>query len=478
MSSDKVPIPDVLAWRYASAAMCEIWSASGRVLLEREFWIAVMKAQRELGIAIPTQAILAYEQVKRQVDLKRIEMRERRLRHDVKARIEEFCQLAGYEHIHKGMTSRDLTDNVEQLQIVRSLRLVRLKYVAVLQALARWAERYQSLMLVARTHFVPAQPTTLGKRIAMFGQEMLLAFANLETLMDSYPMRGLQGAVGTQLDQWILLENNPASLQNLQEKIRRHLGFSQVLNAVGQVYPRSLDYEVVSTLYHLSSGIANLAKTFRLMAGLELVSEGFQEGQVGSSAMPHKMNMRNCERINGFHQILNGYLNMLMGLSGDQWNEGDISDSVTRRVALPGSMYAMDGQLETLLTILDEMTFFESIINEELSRYFPFLATTTLLMEATRRGCGREEAHNAIKTHALAVVESMRTSRTVSNHLAERLAADSRIPLSAGEINEILRDPSRFVASSESQVSRFVEEVHKLTRRYPEASEYKPAPLL
>ena len=494
MSSDKTPIPDVLAQRYASVAMCEIWSESGRILLEREFWIAVMKAQQELGVAIPTEAIAAYEQVKEQIDLPRIEKRERLLRHDVKARIEEFCHLAGHEHIHKGMTSRDLTDNVEQLQIVRSLQLIRVKYVASLQALARWAERYQSLMLVARTHFVPAQPTTLGKRMAMFGQEMLLAFARLETLVDSYPMRGLQGAVGTRLDQWILLENeknpppleggaggggtDPEALRKLGMKIRRHLGIAQMLNAVGQIYPRSLDYEVVSTLYQLSSGIASLAKTLRLMAGLELVSEGFLEGQVGSSAMPHKMNMRSCERINGFHQILNGYLNMLMGLSGDQWNEGDVSDSVTRRVALPGAMYAMDGQLETLLTVLAEMRFFESVIDEELSRYLPFLATTTLLMEAIRRGCGREEAHEAIKTHALAVAEAMRASRQTPNDLPERLAADPRIPLSVGEIKDILRDPARFVASSESQAQRFVKEVRQLSARFPEASRYKPAPLL
>ena len=478
MSSNKAFIPDILAQRYASAAMCEIWSASGRILLERDFWIAVMKAQQELGISIPTEAIAAYEQVKEQIDLTRIEKRERLLRHDVKARIEEFCQLAGHEHIHKGMTSRDLTDNVEQLQIVHSLQLIRHKYVANLQALARWAERYQSLMLVARTHFVPAQPTTLGKRLAMFGQEMLVAFARLEILIDSYPMRGLQGAVGTQLDQWILLEYDSESLQKLGEKIRQYLGIPQVLNAVGQVYPRSLDYEVVSTLFQLSSGMASLAKTLRLMAGLELVSEGFQEGQVGSSAMPHKMNMRSCERINGFHQILNGYLNMLMGISGDQWNEGDVSDSVTRRVALPDAMYAMDGQLETMLTVFDEMQFFESVIDEELARYLPFLATTTLLMEVIQRGCGREEAHDAIKTHALNVAENMKTSRQISNDLPERLAADSRIPLSAAEIKEILKDPARFVASSENQVQQFVADVHQLTKRFPDAVLYKPEPLL
>ena len=470
-------IPDILAHRYASTAMCKIWSAKGRILMEREFWIAVMKAQQSLGVAIPPEAIRAYEQVKETIDLTRIEEREQILRHDVKARIEEFCALAGYEHIHKGMTSRDLTDNVEQLQILHSLKLIRFKYVAVLHVLAQWAERSQNLMLVARTHNVPAQPTTLGKRLAMFGQEMLIGFAHLEHLIAQYPLRGLQGAVGTQLDQQTLLNNDREALRQLDEKIRDYLGVQEVLHAVGQIYPRSLDYHVVSALYQLSSGISNLAKTLRLMAGQELVTEGFQQGQVGSSAMPHKMNMRSCERINGFHTILNGHLNMLMGLSGDQWNEGDISDSVVRRVALPGAMYATDGILETALTVLKEMGFYESAIQQELAHYLPFVATTTLLMEASRRGGGRETLHEAIKAHALAVVQDLRAGQIAQNDLPQRLAADSRIPLSLQEIHAILQDSARFMASSKIQVQHFVAQVSDLAKRYPEAQTYEPAPV-
>lgn len=478
MSLEKANIPDVLAQRYASTAMCHIWSPQGRFQLERELWIAVLKAQRDVGIPVSEDAIEAYEKVKNQIDLESIEARERVLRHDVKARIEEFCALAGYEQIHKGMTSRDLTDNVEQLQILRSLQLIRTKYVAALRTLAQWAERYQSLMTVARTHNVAAQPTTLGKRLAMFGQEMLLAFSRFESLLERYPMRGLQGAVGTQLDQWVLLNNNAEAVQQLGEKVRQHLGFTHVLNAVGQVYPRSLDSDVVNALFFLSSGASNLAKTMRLMAGNELVTEGFQKGQVGSSAMPHKMNMRSCERVNGFHNILNGYSNMLMGLSGDQWNEGDVSCSVVRRVALPGAMFAIDGQLEALLTILKEMGFYESVLDQELSKYLPFLATTTILMEAVRRGSGREEAHEAIKTNAVAAIQAMRSGETVTNDLPERLAADNRIPLNLDEIQAILKDPTRFVASAESQVQTFVQQVNQLVETYPEAATYQPAPLI
>jgi len=478
MSIDKPVIPNVLASRYASLEMCKIWSAEGRILLERELWIAVMKSQKELGIDIPDEAINAYENVKTQIDLESINRRERTLRHDVKARIEEFCDLAGFQHIHKGMTSRDLTDNVEQLQIIQSLRLIRTKYIAALQRLAKWSTSTRSLMIVGRTHNVPAQPTTLGKRLAMFGQEMLLAFGRLDHLVQNYPLRGLQGATGTQLDQKVLLNNDADALTQLTEKIQHHLDFTHALNAVGQVYPRSLDEDTVHCLYNLSSGISSFAKTLRLMAGHDLATEGFKKGQVGSSAMPHKMNTRNAERINGFHNILNGYVNMLMGLSGDQWNEGDVSCSVVRRVALPGAMYAMDGQLETLLTVLEEMGFYEEIIAQELSRYLPFLASTSILMESVRKGCGREETHEAIKEHSVSVAQALRNGQITQNDLPQRLANDPRIPLSLEEIQSILNNPENFIASATQQVDAFVQEVEQLVRQYPEGADYQPQPLI
>ena len=191
-------IPNVLAERYASPAMKDIWSPAGRIAIERDFWIAVMKAQRDLGVAIPAEAIADYERVKDKIDLVSIAARERKTLHDVKARIEEFSDLAGRQFIHLGLTSRDLTENVEQLQIFRSLQVVRMKTAAALLALSKRAAAHRDLMLTGRTHNVPAQPTTLGKRIAMFGQEMLVAYTRLDELVERYPVRGLKGAVGTQ----------------------------------------------------------------------------------------------------------------------------------------------------------------------------------------------------------------------------------------------------------------------------------------
>jgi len=475
--SDKPRIADVLADRYASPEMAALWSPEGKVRLERELWIAVMRAQRGLGVEIPQEAIEAYERVKDVVDLDSIRRRDRILRHDVKARIEEFCALAGHEHVHKGMTSRDLTENVEQLQIRRSLELLASKYAACLHHMARRAREFRDLVLTARTHNVPAQATTLGKRLAMFGEEMLIAFRRLESLLADYPLRGIKGAVGTHLDQ-LTLVGDPRGVDRLEDEVRRFLGFERLLGSVGQVYPRSLDMEVVGAVYQLGAGPSSFARTLRLMAGQELVTEGFQEGQVGSSAMPHKMNARNCERIDGFQVVLNGFLNMVMGLAGDQWNEGDVSCSVVRRVALPGAMFASDGQLDTTLTVLNEMRVFVPMVTAERDRQLPFLATTTILMEAVKRGAGREKAHEAIKQHATEAIRELRSSGHLERDLVARLAADPRLGLTQSELRDILARDQALVGSAASQVDAFCARVGEITARFTTAATYVPPPLL
>ena len=474
----KAPITNILATRYASVKMCGIWSPEGKVRLERELWIAVAKAQAELGLDIPAEAIAAYERVKDNISIENIDARERALRHDVKARIEEFCGLAGFEHIHKGMTSRDLTDNVEMLQIRDAMRLIRGKYISVLRHVSGLAARYADVILAGRTHNVAAQPTTAGRRIAMFGQEMLVAFRRLESTLEGYALRGIVGAVGTALDQLTLFGGDTTKVARLNERIMEHLGFRARLDALGQVYPRSMDYEVVSALYQLASGPASFCRTLRLMAGAELAGEGFKEGQVGSSAMPHKMNSRSCERVCGFLAILNGYLNMTAALCGDQWNEGDVSCSVVRRVALPDAFFAADGMIETFLTICNEMGINKPVVEQELRRYLPFLATTTILMEAVKRGAGREQAHDAIKRHAVAVARAMREEGQRENDLARRLGEDPAIPLSAAEIESLLADAAAFTGAARSQIEAFRTQVNGLIASDPAAAGYEPENIL
>ncbi len=470
-------VPNVLATRYAAADLAAIWSPEHKIVLERQLWIAVLKAQQDLGIDVPEGVVGAYEAAVDPVDLDSIAARERITRHDVKARIEEFCALAGHEHIHKGMTSRDLTENVEQLQIRQSLLMIRDRAVATLARLARLAGEHETTVMAGRSHNVAAQATTLGKRFATIADEMLVAVTRIDELLARYPLRGIKGPMGTAQDMLDLLDGDAAKLAGLETRVAAHLGFEQVLTSVGQVYPRSLDFEAVSALVQLVAGPSNLATTIRLMAGLELVTEGFKEGQVGSSAMPHKMNTRSCERVNGLAVILRGHLSMVGELAGDQWNEGDVSCSVVRRVALPDAFFAADGLFQTFLTVLDEFGAFPAVIQRELDRYLPFLATTKVLMNAVRNGVGREEAHEAIKEHAVGVALEMRKGLAV-NDLFDRLAADARLGLSRAQIEALVADPIEFTGAAVDQTRAVVAAVEALVAQHPDAAAYAPGDIL
>jgi adenylosuccinate lyase len=475
--SGVVSVPNVLATRYAGADLARIWSPEHKVVLERQLWIAVLRAQRDLGVAVPDGVVEAYEKVVDDVDLASIAKRERVTRHDVKARIEEFSALAGHEHIHKGMTSRDLTENVEQLQVRSSLQLVRQRMVATLARLGRLAVEHEALVMAGRSHNVAAQATTLGKRFATVADEMLVALARVDDLLVRYPLRGVKGPMGTAQDMLDLLDGDAGRLEELERRVAEHLGFAHVLTSVGQVYPRSLDLDVVSALVQVVAGPSNLATTIRLMAGHELVTEGFKEGQVGSSAMPHKMNTRSCERVNGLAVVLRGHLSMVSELAGDQWNEGDVSCSVVRRVALPDAFFATDGLFQTFLTVLDEFGAFPAVVQRELDRYLPFLTTTKVLMTAVRNGVGREEAHEAIKQHAVAVALEMRQGLE-RNDLYDRLAADPRLGLTRDQIEALVAEPITFTGAAVDQVRGVVRRIEEVVENDPEAAAYSPGAIL
>lgn len=462
----------LLADRYASAAMREIFSPEAKIVLERKLWIAVMRAQSELGHLIDKDVITDYENVITKVDLASIDKREKVTRHDVKARIEEFNALAGHEAIHAGMTSRDVTENIEALQIRNGLDVVHTKVVALLARLAEAAVKYVDQPIAGRSHNVPAQVTTIGKRFATITEELLFAYERLTALQERYPMRGIKGPVGTAQDSIDLLGSSAAH-QALEQAIAKELGFSNLLDSTGQIYPRSLDYDVLTTLVQLASAPSNLATAIRLMAGAELVTEGFKAGQVGSSAMPHKMNTRSCERVNGLAVVLRGYASMISELSGNQWNEGDVSCSVVRRVAIADAFYAFDGLMETILTVLDEFGTFPALISAELERQLPFLATTKILMAAVKAGVGREVAHEVIKEHAVKATIATREGK--ANSFFDELAADDRIPLDRAALDQLIGQPLDFAGDAGQQVSRVVARVNLITNKFKTASQYSAA---
>ncbi len=469
-------IPHVLATRYASPEMAELFSVERRIIAERRLWIAVLRAQQELGVTVPEGAIAAYQAVSDQVDLASIAARERRTRHDVKARIEEFNDLAGYEQIHKGLTSRDLTENVEQCQLRDALRLIADRMVATLARLATLAAQHSMLVIAGRTHNVTAQPTTLGKRFATVAAELLLAYRRCTDLLEHYPLRGIKGPVGTAADAAELFGGDQARLSEFEARVADHLGFDSVMTSVGQVYPRSLDFDLVAALVQASSAPANFATTVRLMAGHELVTEGFRPGQVGSSAMPHKMNSRSCERINGLAVVLRGYLSMVSELVGDQWNEGDVSCSVVRRVALPDACLAADGLFNTTIAVLDDFGVFPAVIERELMRYLPYLSTTKVLLAAVQAGVGREQAHEVIKEHAVAAALAGRDGKDID--LIGELSAEPRLELSRAKLHAVLADPLSLTGVAGAQTAEVVRQVEAVVVEHPDAAGYTPAPLL
>jgi adenylosuccinate lyase len=431
--------PNVLATRYATKEMVAIFNPVNKIVNERKFWITILKLQQKAGLPITDSDIKAYEKVIEKVDLDSIDKREIKTRHDVKARIEEFNALAGVEKIHIGLTSRDLTENIELIQIKAGLELTEYRVLQTLFLLNEKISKYEKTYMVGRSHNVAAQVTTLGKRFASCAEELLFAHTALKELIARLPLRGIKGPVGTSQD---ALDAMGKDFANLEKSIAEEFGFENTWASVGQIYPRSVDFEVVSKLLQIASAPSSMATTIRLMAGSGLVSEGFKEGQVGSSAMPHKINSRSSERINGMMVLLRGYNIMAADLAGDQWNEGDVSCSVVRRVVIPDSFYVLDGLLHTFMTILNEFGIFEEKINAELSEQLPFLATSKILMECVKAGMGREAAHEIIKKYA--------TSTTPSNFFTV-LVGERDFSLTLDQLDELIQNPEEFAGLAVEQ---------------------------
>jgi adenylosuccinate lyase len=440
--------PNVLATRYATKEMVAIFDPVNKIINERKFWITILKLQHKSGLPITDSDIKAYEQVVEKVDLASIDKREMKTRHDVKARIEEFNALAGVEKIHIGLTSRDLTENIELIQIKAALELIEHRTIQTLFLLNEKITKYEKTYMVGRSHNVAAQVTTLSKRFASCAEELLFSYASLKELIARLPLRGIKGPVGTSQD---AISAMGKDFEKLEKSIADQFGFENTWVSVGQIYPRSVDFEVVSKLLQIASAPSSMATTIRLMAGSGLASEGFKAGQVGSSAMPHKMNSRSSERINGTMVLLRGYNTMAADLAGDQWNEGDVSCSVVRRVVIPDSFYVLDGLLHTFMTILNEFGIFEEKINSELSEQLPFLATTKILMECVKAGIGREDAHELIKKHA--------TTTTPGSFFAA-LASEKNFPLTLDQLNKLIQNPAEFAGLAIEQAKKVKEMVN------------------
>jgi len=462
----------ILSERYASNEMRQIWSTERKVIIERILWIDIMRFQASF-LSIPEDAIKSYESVLQQVNLDRITEREAKTRHDVKARIDEFNSLADHQYIHLGMTSRDLTENVELFQIRESLQIVIEKTALLLDSINQKIEKYSDLAMVGRTHNMPAQVTTLGRRFASWAEELIFAFENLENLCDRIPLRGIKGAIGTSSDLGSLIGSGARSIDGV---VQESLGFTHSLEAPNQTYPRSIDFEVISCLVQIAMAPSNIATNIRLMSGIGIVAEDFGQEQTGSSAMPHKINPRLSERVNSLTVVMKGFLTMISGISGNQWNEGDVACSATRRVALQDSFMAVDGILDTTIYLVRTLNVFEGEINRELEENLPTLLSTKILSLAVLSGARREEAHEALKRHSHSGLNDKRVFGR--NTFLERVVSDSSLRVSQELIDEVQGNPLSLTGFAHVQSMSVSHKIREILMKFNLGLTYQERPII
>ena len=446
-----------LSTRFASSEMQHAWSDARRAQLWRGVWLAVAQAQQELGVNIPQAAIDGMRANIKTTDFAAVAQHEKRLRHDVMAHVRAFGESApaAQGFIHLGMTSQDVVCNADALVLRDALQIIANKFARVIDRIATFALKQRNLPCLGFTHFQPAQPLTLGKRATLWGQDFAIALQDIELRLAGVKLKGLRGATGTQFS-FLALLGDAAKVEQLEAKFCAFLKWSPdaVWSVCGQTSPRVFEATVLNALAVGACAIHKCCNDIRLLANLREVEEPFEQDQIGSSAMPYKRNPMRCERATGLARFVIGLAPVAMATASEQWLERTLDDSSARRLALPEAFLALDGALDVMINVLGGLVVNESVIATRLHNELPFVATEDILIAAVRAGVDREQAHNAIRTHALAAAERVKLGQ--SNDLAARLSADALF----AKINiASALDPVRLTGRSAQQTDRWIASV-------------------
>lgn len=448
--------------RYASPEMAWIFSARHRFGLWRELWIALAEGQRELGLPITAEQVDALRKVAGDVDLARVAELERRTRHDVVAHLRHYAEQADRIHpgaggiLHLGATSAFITDNTDVLLFREALRLLEGRLAAAGRELAGFARRTRAIPCLAYTHFQPAQLTTVGKRACLWLQDFLMDLTELRHRLAGLRVRGVKGTTGTQASFLTLFQADHQKVRELDRRLARRFGFAESFPVTGQTYSRKQDSQILQTLAGIAETCHKYGTDLRLLQGVGELSEPFDAEQVGSSAMAYKRNPVRAERMCGLARrlitdSLNGPLNTSV-----QWLERSLDDSANRRLVLPDAFLCADAILGLAAHIAAGLTVREEMVASRVARELPFMATETLLMEASLRGGDRQELHERIRRYSLEAQESL--VRGGGNPLIGQIVGDPDFRLTREEVEPWL-DPVGFTGRSAAQVDEFLEEV-------------------
>lgn len=462
-----------LVTRNASREMASIFSPRRRAVTWRRVWVALAEAQREMGLPIRASLVRALRAKVADVDLRAAAKYEKRLRHDVMAHLHAFAdQVPGAGGVlHLGATSMDIVDNADLILMREAMGLIRQWLVTAIDALAKQARRHRKLACLGFTHYQPAQPTTVGKRITLWCWDFVRDLEEIDTRIARLRFRGIRGATGTQASFLKLFDGNGAKVRRLEKLVAAKLGFKACEPVTGQTYSRKVDAQIVAALANIAAGVHKFANDIRLLANLKEVEEPFGKSQVGSSAMAYKRNPMLCERATGLARFVICLAQSAFQNAAEQWLERTLDDSSNKRLLIPEAFLATDGMLQIVAHVADGLVVYPEVMRSRLDAELPFLATEDILTAATAAGSDRRRVHERLRVHSQAAAAEVKMHGR-PNDLLDRLRSD---PLFAGVSAGRILEPEAYVGLATRQVDEFLRSViAPLKRKHSRTPRRKP----
>jgi len=436
--------------------MTELFSDDTKFRTWRRLWVALAQAQKELGLPITDQQIEQLQQHVDDINYAEANAREREVRHDVMAHVYAYslqCPDAK-AIIHLGATSCYVGDNADIIIMRDALKLIRRRLVNCIDKLADFALKYKDMPTLGFTHFQPAQLTTVGKRAALWLNELLMDYEELEHRLSTLRLRGVKGTTGTQASFLTLFDGDNEKVKALEKLVCEKMGFDSYFPVTGQTYTRKLDSQVLNTLSLIAQSAYKFSNDIRLLQSLKEIEEPFEKFQIGSSAMAYKRNPMRSERIGSLARYLISLPVNTAVTASTQWFERTLDDSANRRIVIPQAFLAADAILSIYLNIVDGLVVYPKVIEKHISAELPFMATETILMESVMRGGDRQDLHERIRKYSMIAGDRVK-NQGLDNNLLELIAADREFRLTLDEINKML-DPKKFTGRAAEQVVDFI----------------------
>ncbi len=448
-----------LSGRYASQAMLELWSARTRHGMWRRLWLALAESERELGVAIPSEAIDEMREHLDDIDFDAVSAYERRFRHDVMAHVHAFGDVApaAKPFIHLGATSAFVTDNADLILMRHGLEILNGRLLAVIRSLASFAAKWKDEPTLGYTHLQPAQLTTVGKRATLWLQDLILDHRDIEYRRETMSFRGVKGTTGTQATFLELFSGDHEKVRELDRRVTTRMGFAESIPVSGQTYTRKIDAQILSAVSGVAASAAKFASDIRMLQSFGEIEEPFEEEQIGSSAMAYKRNPMRSERISSLSRFVLSIEQNANQTHSVQYFERTLDDSANRRLVIPEAFLAADAILILMNNIASGLEVHVPRIRQRVNAELPFMATEKILVEAVGAGGDRQEAHEVIRRHSIAAAKAVKEGAD-ANDLLERLANDSSLGLSRDRL-AIAADPARYTGRASQQVDEFLSEV-------------------